>query len=140
MQRKIIPNVVNKQLIVHAKPTDAVRLAAKLMRDRNVGCVLVMEEGSLLGIFTEGDLVTRVVAEERDPDATLIGDVMTPEPDTVSADETAIVALRRMDDSGFRHFPVVKDGAVVGVISRSDFSGSEMARMDEETALWDRIG
>ena len=140
MQRKIVPDVISGQRVVHLEVTATVGEAAELMRDRNVGCVLVMGNNLLLGIFTERDLVARVVAEKRDPDATRLGDVMTPGPDTISADDRAIEALRLMDDGGYRHLPVVKDNQVVGVVSRRDFSGLEKARIDEETAIWDRIG
>ena len=84
-------------------------------------------------------MVTRVVAEGLDPDTTRLHDVMTRDPDTISADDMAIEALRLMDDGGFRHLPVLKDDQVVGVVSRRDFSGLEKARMDEEAAIWDRI-
>lgn len=140
MLRKIIPDVISGQSLLRLEVTATVRLAAQRMREQNVASVLVMEGESLLGIFTERDLVQRVVAEGRNPDSTPLGDVMTPNPDTISADDTAIEALRRMDNGGYRHLPVVKDKQVVGVVSRRDFSGIEKARMDEETAIWDRIG
>ena len=64
---------------------------------------------------------------------------MTPDPDTVSPDNTAIEALRMMQDGGYRHLPVVEDGTVLGVASRRDFHGDEKARLEEETGLWERI-
>lgn len=140
MQRKIVPDVISGQRLVHLGDGATVREAAQVMREQKIGCVLVMEGQSLLGIFTERDVLTRVVAEGLDPDATRLGEVMTPAPDTISADDMAIEALRLMDDGGFRHLPVLKDGQVVGVVSRRDFSGLEKARIDEETAIWDRIG
>lgn len=140
MQRKIVPDVISGQRLVHLGDGATVREAAQVMREQKIGCVLVMEGQSLLGIFTERDVLTRVVAEGLDPDATRLGEVMTPAPDTISADDMAIEALRLIDDGGFRHLPVLKDGQVVGVVSRRDFSGLEKARIDEETAIWDRIG
>jgi CBS domain-containing protein len=64
---------------------------------------------------------------------------MTPDPDTVSSDTTAIDALRLMQDGGYRHLPVVDSGRVLGVVSRRDFYGVEKLRLDDETALWERI-
>ncbi|HWA81648.1 MAG TPA: CBS domain-containing protein [Acetobacteraceae bacterium] len=52
---------------------------------------------------------------------------------------TAIDALRLMQDGGFRHMPVVADGVVVGIVSRGDFRGLELDRLDEETGIWERI-
>jgi CBS domain-containing protein len=80
-----------------------------------------------------------VVAEGRDPDETVLREIMTPDPDSVSSDTTAIEALRLMQDGGYRHLPVVDDGEVLGVVSRRDFHGVEKARLDDETALWERI-
>jgi CBS domain-containing protein len=64
---------------------------------------------------------------------------MTPEPDTIRSDTIAIEALRLMQDGGYRHLPVVDDGQVLGVVSRRDFYGAEKARLDDETAMWERI-
>ncbi|MDJ0936987.1 MAG: CBS domain-containing protein [Kiloniellales bacterium] len=139
MQRKIIPDVISGRRLMHLGDGATVREAAQVMREEKIGCVLVMDGQALLGIFTERDLVTRVVAEGLEPDTTRLHDVMTRDPDTISADDMAIEALRLMDDGGFRHLPVLKDGQVVGVVSRRDFSGLEKARMDEEAAIWDRI-
>jgi CBS domain-containing protein len=52
---------------------------------------------------------------------------------------TSIEALRLMNDGGFRHIPVVADGVVVGIVSRGDFRGLELDRLDEETGIWERI-
>jgi CBS domain-containing protein len=140
MLRKIIPDVIGDQVLAHLTETATVRDAARLMRERNVASVLVMKGPALLGIFTERDMVQRVVAEGCDPEETRLGQVMTPNPDTISADRKAIEALRLMDDARYRHLPVVRDGEVVAVVSRRDFSGAEKARLDDETAVWDRIG
>jgi CBS domain-containing protein len=117
-----------------------VREAAKVMHGRNVGSVLIIEDGRLEGILTERDVVHRVVAAGRDPDGTLLGEVMTRDPDTVLPDTTALDALRRMHDGGYRHLPVVEKGRVVAVVSRRDFLGGEKAQLDDETAIWERIG
>jgi CBS domain-containing protein len=140
MLRKIIPDVVHDPQPVHSRASVSVREAARLMRARNVGSVLIIEDGRLEGIFTERDVVHRVVAAGRDPDGTLLGEVMTRNPDTVSPDTTALDALRRMQDGGYRHLPVVENGEVVAVVSRRDFLGGEKAQLDDETAIWERIG
>jgi CBS domain-containing protein len=137
--RKIIPNVIHGQEIVRLGPEATAREAALLMRERNVGAVLIIDDHDLTGILTVNDITYRVVAEGRDPDKTVLREIMTPDPDSVSSDTTAIEALRRMQDGDYRHLPVVDDGDVLGVVSRRDFHGTEKARLDDETALWERI-
>jgi CBS domain-containing protein len=114
--------------------------AARQMRDRRVGAVLVAdEEARLVGIFTGRDAVARVLADGKDPAMTLLADVMTPEPDTMTPAHRAIDALRLMQDARCRHLPVVQDGRIVGIVSRGDFRGFEQDRLDVETGLWERI-
>jgi CBS domain-containing protein len=109
------------------------------MRKHNVGAVLIIEEMALKGIITVNDMTYRVIAEGLDPDKTLLRGIMTPNPDTVSSDTTAIDALRLMHDGDYRHLPIVDGGRVLGLVSRRDFHGVEKARLDDETALWERI-
>ena len=139
MLRKIIPNVIHDQEVVHMTRKATVRQAARLMHKHNVGSVLIMEKNVLKGIVTVADMTYRVVAQGRDPETTHLGEIMTPDPDTISPDGTAIEALRMMQDGGYRHLPVVEDGVVLGVASRRDFHGDEKARLEEETGLWERI-
>ncbi|MDH3473056.1 MAG: CBS domain-containing protein [Rhodospirillales bacterium] len=140
MRRKIVPDVVHDQELVHLASSASLREAAKLMRARNVASVLVLEDGRLQGIFTERDMVRRVVAAGRDPDGTTLGEVMTRNPDTIAPSSTALDALRLMHDGGYRHLPVVEGGRVVAVVSRRDFAGLEKAQLDDETSAWERIG
>jgi len=122
-------------------PTIAtVRYACQCMRNRKVGAVLVTDrDRRLLGIFTGRDAVGRVLAEGKNPDATEIGDVMTRDPRSLPPEHPAIEALRLMHDIGCRHIPVVVDGRDLGVVSRADFRGLELDRLDEETELWERL-
>ena len=140
MPRKILPDVVHGQTIVHLTGKATAREAADLMRAHRVGSVLIIEDEVLQGILTVADMTYRVVAEGRDPAATPLSEIMTPEPDTIAPDSTAIEALRLMQDGGYRHLPVVDRGTVVGVVSRRDFHAVEKIRIEEEIALWERIG
>ncbi|MCP4329775.1 MAG: CBS domain-containing protein [Alphaproteobacteria bacterium] len=139
MPRRIIPDVIRGQTIVHLGAKALARRAAKLMRNNNVGAVLIMEGKALKGILTVNDMTCRIIAEGLDPNKTHVGEIMTPNPDTVSSETTAIEALRLMHDGDYRHLPVVDDGQVMGLVSRRDFHGLEKARLDDETALWERI-
>ena len=140
MQRHIIPDIVKEGRSLLEMPVTAnVRDAARAMRERGVGAVLVTEGGRLAGIFTERDLVHRVVASDRNPEETPLSQVMTSDPDTIGPDATALEALRQMDDGGYRHLPIVAGGRTVGIVSRRDFFASEMARLEKETGLWERL-
>ena len=117
-----------------------VQHACACMRERKVGAVLVIDRNRhLLGIFTGRDAVGRVLAEGKDPNTTQIGDVMTRDPRSLSPENAAIDALRLMYDVGCRHIPIVIGGRLLGVVSRADFRGLELDRLDEETAFWERI-
>src|SRR3546814_2047943 len=76
------------------------------MAERHSGAVLSGEGNRLQGIFTERDLLIRVIARGLDPDATQLKEVMTPDPDTVGPNDWASLALERMRSSGYRHVPV----------------------------------
>lgn len=139
MQRKIVPDVVRDQELLALSAETTVREAAQAMQARNVGAVLIAKGERLEGIFTERDVVNRVVAAGLDPDRTQLSEVMTANPDTVGPNSTAIEALRRMEDGGYRHLPVIEHERLVGIVSRRDFFGAEKARLEKETAIWDRL-
>jgi CBS domain-containing protein len=95
----------------------AVADALAAMRQHRTGCVLVCEAGRLVGIFTERDLMRRVLAVGK-PLSTPVGDVMTSDPVVVQAKEPIGVAVRHMEEGGYRHLPVVDGkGCPVGVLS-----------------------
>lgn len=112
-----IRDAMERRKLVIAPPEASVSKAVQLMKKGNVGAVLVVKEGRLVGIFTERDAVYRVMAASRDPHATRLAEVMTPDPKTVAPDETFGYALLLMHENGFRHAPVVEGGRPVGVVS-----------------------
>jgi CBS domain-containing protein len=102
------------------------------MAENCCGSVLVMQGERLLGIFTERDLLVRVVAADLDPMATRLDEVMTKDVETIGAEEPVREAIRRMDEGCFRHLPVVLGGRVLGVLSSRDIPVLELGRMAEE--------
>ena len=112
-----IRDVLEPRTLVTAAPETSVAEAARRMKDNKVGAILVLEDDRLVGIFTERDALFRVVAGGRDPAAVLLREVMTREPQTVSADETFGYALLVMYERGFRHLPVVEGDWPIGVVS-----------------------
>lgn len=95
-----------------------VRDAIRIMRDHRVGCVLVVEGDRLVGIITERDLLLKLgEADLSQP----VADLMTPDPETLSADDPIAYALNRMSDGGYRHVPLVDaQGRPTGVVSVKD--------------------
>jgi CBS domain-containing protein len=80
-----------------------------------------------------------MLSEGKDAAVTTLARAMTPNPITITPESRAIDALRRMSDGGFRHLPVVENGTIWGVVSRSDFMGMEIDQLDEEDHLWECI-
>jgi CBS domain-containing protein len=132
MHKKIVPDVVRDQKLAQVSETMTVREAASLMAGRHIGAVMVMDGPRLTGIFTERDLMGRVVAPGLDPNTTRLSQVMTRDPDTIGADDTALDALQMMRKSGYRHLPVAKDGKIVGMISVRDLYGSVLDELEED--------
>lgn len=107
--------------IVAVEPGVTIAEAAAVMGARHVGSALVMDGGSLAGIFTERDIM-KALSQEFDAPSHLVSEWMTRNPATVSAGVDAGDALRRMLDGGFRHLPVVDGQSVVGIVSLRDLS------------------
>ncbi len=128
-----VKNVMERKKRLVAPPETSVAKAAKLMVQKNVGAVMVVKGKRLVGIFTERDAVFRVVAAGLDPATTSIGEVMTPDPVTVSPDEIFGRALLAMHDGGFRHVPVVDKGEPVGIVSSRSALDPEMEEFTAET-------
>jgi CBS domain-containing protein len=133
-------DIVHDQDPLTLPPQVTVKEACRHMRDRRVGAVLVTEaDRRLVGIFTGRDAVHRVLAEGKSAARTKLSEVMTRNPTSMPPGKTAIEALRQMQDGRYRHVPITDEGKVVGIVSRFDFSGLELDRLDEETGLWERI-
>jgi CBS domain-containing protein len=103
--------------LVKASPETVVSRAAALMAAENVGALVVVEHERLVGIFTERDIVFRVVAQGLDPSDTPIAEVMTRDVVTVAPGRPFGYALALMHRGGFRHLPVVEDGRPLGIVS-----------------------
>jgi CBS domain-containing protein len=129
--RRIMPDVVGSHPLTTISPDSLVIEAVKLMAERRIGAILVTREQQLVGIITERDIVFRVVAAKRDPETTLVSDVMTADPDVIAPGEDVMSGLERMQSGGYRHLPVVDDGALVGIVSIRDIYASVRAELEE---------
>jgi signal-transduction protein with cAMP-binding, CBS, and nucleotidyltransferase domain len=134
VQRKIIPGVIDGQQALWCLPPDATACdAARLMRERRIGGVMVAERGALVGIVTERDMVTRLIADGRDPKTTRLGEIMTANPETLRPDDTALSALEKMQAGRYRHLPVLDaDGRVCGMVSIRDLFEAVRRSLEEE--------
>jgi len=112
-----VRKVMERKKLLVAPPETSVSKAARLMARKNVGAVLVVKNKRLVGIFTERDAVIRVIAKGRDAQTTVLADVMTADPQTVSPEESFGQALLMMYESGFRHVPVLEKGMPIGIVS-----------------------
>ncbi|GAB4326413.1 MAG: hypothetical protein Kow0010_09470 [Dehalococcoidia bacterium] len=133
---------VMKTDIVTASPTESVATVARRMRDRAVGAVLVVAGDSLRGIFSERDLLTRIVAEGRDPATVNVGEVATTAPVTVDADTHVRDCAAILREKGVRHLPVVEGTRPVGIISGRDFFAevvNEFERLIDEHQYRDQL-
>ena len=126
MSSRSIRQIIADQELVTAPETITVHGAAQLMKQKEVGAVMVVEEGKLVGVFTERDALFRVLAEGRDTRTTRLSDVMTRNPATIHPDRPFAEALHIMHEGGFRHVPVVEDGCPVGMVSARDALGPEL--------------
>jgi len=126
MPYRSIRAIIEQREVVTAPASMTVNEAARLVRPKGVGAVLVVEEDRLVGIFTERDALYRVIAEGRDPKTTRLAEVMTPNPQAIHPDKPFPDALHLMHQGGFRHVPVVEDGRPVGMISARDALGPEL--------------
>jgi CBS domain-containing protein len=139
MVNRKLADIVKDQRLLALTEHATVQEACRCMWECRAGSVLVVDDQQrLTGIFTGRDAV-RALAEGKKADVTKLAQAMTSNPITITPDSRAIDALREMSNRGFRHLPVVEGGRICGVVSRSDFMGMEIDRLDDETHLWECI-
>ena len=115
-----VRDVIGTQQLLRLDPRASVAQAATAMAERHVGAVLVYRDATLLGIFTERDMLERVVAADLSPGATLLEDVMTPNPASMAADASVLDAMFTMKEHLTRHLLVTDGGRVAGIVSVRD--------------------
>ncbi|HBS20987.1 MULTISPECIES: CBS domain-containing protein [Thalassospira] len=133
MDTKIVPGVVKEQSIATLNPADSVMDAVNMMTERKIGAVIIVDNNArLAGIFTERDLVNRVVAKGLDAVSTPLKQVMTANPDTLAPGDTAMNALELMSARRYRHLPVLDGENVVGMVSIRDLFNVVKAQLEED--------
>lgn len=117
---KKVREIMRQGFLFIVRGNATVAEAVRAMTKHNVGIVSVLDGENLVGVFSERDVVQRVVDRGLDPARTLVGDVMTTTIVVADADEDYQSAMRKMDLANIRHLPVVSEGRVVSMISIRD--------------------
>ncbi len=126
MTERTIRQIIEGQELLTAPSSMSVAEAARLMKQRNVGALMVVDDGKLVGLFTERDALFRVLAAGLDGGATKLGSVMTVNPRSITPERSFAHALGFMREGRFRILPVVEAGRPIGMISVRDALGPEL--------------
>jgi CBS domain-containing protein len=134
-ERTVVPHAVSEQSLATLEPGATIVEAARMMAYLRIGALMVVEGEKLVGIFSERDALTRVLAKELDPATTTLADVMTPDPITIAPDATVQQALDIMAAKGFRHLPVIEETRIVAIVSIRDLYRSVKDQMESDILL-----
>lgn len=140
MPNRTLRQVIEGQTVTSALADTTVRAAAVAMANQQVGAIMVVDDkGLLTGLFTERDVLNRVVAKGLDPDKTPLSAVMTEKLLTAGPDKPLSHALHMMFEGGFRHVPVVENGKPIGMVSARNALGLEICQFEKELKERDHI-
>ena len=140
MAERTVFQSISRKHVLCLGPQASVREAAGVMTRANCGSVLIMEPPDiLLGILTERDLMTRVLARGLDPERTPAREVMTPNPICVSPETPVSDAVVLMLERGFRHLPLVKGSKILGVFSVRDALPRELGTALSQTEFNEQV-
>lgn len=130
-----IMDLIKDQDTYQADLGHSVLETVRAMVERNIGAVPILHNGKLVGIFSERDLMSRVVAEGRDPGSTCVAEVMTDDPLTISTHEDLETCMTLMRRHGFRHLPVCHENHLVGMVSLRDILLHDLDEKDDEMRM-----
>jgi CBS domain-containing protein len=127
-----LQHVIQQRRVVSAPPDASVHAVAVIMSKGRVGAIPIVEGGDLVGIFSERDLMTRVVVPRLDVDATRVSEVMTPDVVTATMEESVDECVEKMRTVRCRHLPVISGGRVTGIVSMRDLLRDEIQEQVHE--------
>lgn len=127
-----LEKILRRKNLVTAPPAFSVLEVARRMKEARVGALPILDGERLVGVFSERDLMTRVVVAGRDPGATPVGEVMTRDVVTAKVGETRDQCLEKMQRAGCRHLPVLADGHLIAMVSMRDLLWDEIEEQVEE--------
>jgi len=128
----LVRDLVQDRQLFFAEENQTVADVVRHMAGIHVGAILILEGAQLRGVFSERDLMTRVVLERLDPEHTLVRDVMSTNIATIDESATVEDAMEAMQQHSCRHLPVTRNGQVVAFLSMRDLMNFELARKTEE--------
>jgi CBS domain-containing protein len=131
----LISDLLKDQVPITAEVHQTVLEVARLMVEHNIGAVPVLQNGELVGIFSERDLMTRVVVDGKDSARTPVSQVMTDDPLTIAPNDALETCMTLMKRHGFRHLPVCAGREVKGVISLRDILLHNLDEKDDEVRM-----
>ncbi len=118
--------------IISINPEDSVLDAIRLMAEKGIGSLVVMQDQELLGIMSERDYARKVIIKGKSSESTAVSEIMTVNVFTTSSSETVNDCMSMMTEKKIRHLPVVEDNTVIGMISIGDLVGAIIADQQEE--------
>ena len=130
-----ICDLIKDQVTYQAELGQSVLETVRAMVERNIGAVPVLHNNQLVGIFSERDLMKRVVAEGLDTRSTCLAEVMTDDPLTVNMHENVETCMALMRRHNFRHIPVCHEGQLVGIVSLRDILLHDLTEKDDEVRM-----
>jgi CBS domain-containing protein len=123
-----------RETIVVAR-SSSIADAARLMAIHHIGALPVLDDGRLVGIFTERDVLTRIVAAGRNPETTVVGDVMSTDLIVGDVNESYEACLARMRQAHVRHLLALQDGRLAGIVSMRDVLAADVDEKAEELTM-----
>jgi CBS domain-containing protein len=130
-----ICDLIKNQETYQAEMSQTVLETVCAMVERNIGAVPVLHNGKLVGIFSERDLMKRVVAQGCDPCSTCLAEVMTEDPLTINLNDELQGCIALMRQHSFRHLPVCHEGQLVGIVSLRDILLHDLNEKDDEVRM-----
>ena len=131
----LISDLLKNQVPISSEAHQTVLEVARLMVQHNIGAVPVLQDGQLAGIFSERDLMSRVVVAGKDPARTVVSQVMTEDPLTVAPNDQLETCMTLMKRHGFRHLPVCSGRDLKGIVSLRDILLHDLDEKDDEVRM-----
>ena len=131
MNHRTIQDIIQNQTLVTTQPSTVVSEAIGRMNQAGVGAIVIVDDSdALIGIFTERDVLTRVLGQDLDPKTTPLAEVMSKRPIALDVSRPLMYAFVLMQENGFRHIPIVKGEKAIGIISLRDMMSVDLAELE----------
>lgn len=136
---KKVRELIEGRSVVSTSPESTVLDAVRTMTERNIGAMPVIQDSRLVGVFSERDLMTRVVARQLSPVETSISDVMSGNVSSATPDDELTECIEKMKKNGYRHLPVLDGDKVVGFISLRDLLDCDRQAVRHEKEILEEL-